>query len=100
MTQMTIAKGSQLTVTDPQHRALKAAKISGSNRIGRGRLEDGAAPITTLKALAKRQFVTLVCKSGTGIVLWGVVTGLGWKRLAELDEAAEREALRHKMIHD
>lgn len=90
---------AQLTITDPQHRALRVAKLGGSDRIERGRFEDGAAPITTLKALAKRRFVTLVCKSGTGIVLCAVVTDLGWRRLAELDEAAEREALRHAMIH-
>jgi hypothetical protein len=92
------ARGTQLAVSDPQHLALTAGALASGyvNRGGR----PGDASITTLYAMAKRHFVTLVHESdGRRLSVVGArLTPLGYRRLAELDEAASQAARLARII--
>jgi hypothetical protein len=82
------AKGTQTKVTDPQHTALALASVTG--HIERGG-KPGQAPVTVLKALAKRGYLTLTYSPTSRFTVTGAdITSPGRVRLAELT-AADRE---------
>lgn len=95
MTMQLAAKGTELTVSDPQREILAAAvraatcscgDVDCSPYVRRGR----GATSTQLMAMARRKFVTLDRRGHRIAGAW--VTDLGRRRLVELDRAAaERE---------
>ena len=98
MTTMTLpkpAKGTATKASDTQHAILSLAHVTACYcgdclpYVERGALRDGRAPSTTLLAMAKRGFVSLVKHNGR--ITGAYVTSLGLRKLAELDALAARQ---------